>query len=199
MEAPRYLASLRRDQILAAAMACFLENGFKKTGLKKIAQQCNMSVGHIYYYFRNKDEVIEHIITIATTDFLNHLTKTCIGRTISDEALRANSYKTVDMFIDEDKGRFVMMMVNESFDKPNLRRILQEAGSRIREHMVKLYHPDEKDPKTLRLLNARMAVLISMLEGLRLSNFWYPESDVAYIRDAAVDCIFTLVKSWMMD
>lgn len=60
----------RRGQILDAALRCFGECGFHQTSMHDISAQAEISVGLIYRYFKNKDEVIaalaaEHKKTIA--------------------------------------------------------------------------------------------------------------------------------------
>ena len=48
----------RRRQILNAAVVCFAETGFHQTSMHDISAQAGISVGLIYRYFKNKDEVI---------------------------------------------------------------------------------------------------------------------------------------------
>ena len=47
-----------RDKILTAAEKMFREEGFEKTTLRKIAKAIEYSVGTIYLYFKNKDEIL---------------------------------------------------------------------------------------------------------------------------------------------
>jgi AcrR family transcriptional regulator len=49
----------RRDQILAAALACFSENGFHQTGMADIVRRSGMSHGAVYVYFPSKEDIIE--------------------------------------------------------------------------------------------------------------------------------------------
>src|SRR5271154_3624714 len=49
----------RRQQILAAALACFSEDGFHQTGMAGIVRRSGMSHGAVYGYFESKDEIIE--------------------------------------------------------------------------------------------------------------------------------------------
>ncbi|MGI8890776.1 MAG: TetR/AcrR family transcriptional regulator [Chthoniobacterales bacterium] len=60
----------RRQQILEAAMSCFAKSGFHQTSMHDISAEAGISVGLIYRYFTNKEEVIaaladEHKKTIA--------------------------------------------------------------------------------------------------------------------------------------
>lgn len=51
----------RRRQILEAAIVCFAETGFHQTSMHDISAEAGISVGLIYRYFKNKDEVISAI------------------------------------------------------------------------------------------------------------------------------------------
>src|SRR5450432_1730540 len=48
----------RREQILRAAMVCFAKRGFHQASMHDISAEAGISVGLIYRYFKNKDEVI---------------------------------------------------------------------------------------------------------------------------------------------
>ncbi|MDQ3198159.1 MAG: TetR/AcrR family transcriptional regulator [Verrucomicrobiota bacterium] len=48
----------RRQQILEAAMLCFGKRGFHQTSMHDISTAAGISVGLIYRYFKNKEEVI---------------------------------------------------------------------------------------------------------------------------------------------
>ena len=48
----------RREQILEAAMICFAKRGFHQTSMHDISAEAGISVGLIYRYFKNKEEVI---------------------------------------------------------------------------------------------------------------------------------------------
>ncbi|MEZ6196715.1 MAG: TetR/AcrR family transcriptional regulator [Planctomycetota bacterium] len=48
----------RRREILRAASKCFREKGFHPTGMRDVAASLGMTVGNLYYYFRNKGEIL---------------------------------------------------------------------------------------------------------------------------------------------
>src|SRR4030095_13884880 len=48
----------RRQQILEAAMICFAKRGFHQTSMHDVSAEAGISVGLIYRYFKNKEEVI---------------------------------------------------------------------------------------------------------------------------------------------
>lgn len=51
----------RRQQILDAARACFISNGFHTTSMQDVIAEAGLSVGAVYRYFRSKNEIIEAI------------------------------------------------------------------------------------------------------------------------------------------
>jgi TetR/AcrR family transcriptional regulator, repressor for uid operon len=53
------LAQQRREEVLAAAIACFTNRGFHQTSMQDIAAASGLSMGSLYRYFDNKEAIIE--------------------------------------------------------------------------------------------------------------------------------------------
>ena len=51
----------RRNQILEAAVMCFLEHGYHQTGVRDIAARAGVSLGNLYNHFRGKHDVLVEI------------------------------------------------------------------------------------------------------------------------------------------
>lgn len=47
----------RREQILNAARSLLFKEGFNKTSVNKISKKAELSIGSIYFYFKNKEEI----------------------------------------------------------------------------------------------------------------------------------------------
>ena len=54
-----------REMILEAAKDEFMENGFKESSMRRIAQKSKMTVGNLYRYFKNKEDILEVIVAPA--------------------------------------------------------------------------------------------------------------------------------------
>lgn len=52
----------RRQQILEAAIACFMRKGFHATRTAEICAQAGMSPGNLFHYFPNKEAIIAAIV-----------------------------------------------------------------------------------------------------------------------------------------
>ncbi len=48
----------RRESILEAALACFVERGFHGTAIPQIAEAANIAAGTIYHYFDSKEALV---------------------------------------------------------------------------------------------------------------------------------------------
>src|SRR5947208_15452359 len=48
----------RRLAILRAAARVFRRLGLPATGMREIAEEADLSPGHLYYYFRGQDEIL---------------------------------------------------------------------------------------------------------------------------------------------
>ena len=48
----------RKRHILDAASKSFREKGFHATGMRDVAARAGMTVGNLYYYFENKEELL---------------------------------------------------------------------------------------------------------------------------------------------
>jgi AcrR family transcriptional regulator len=68
-------AEARREEILEAAAACFREKGLRGASISHICARLKISPGHLYYYFRSKDAIIE-----ALLDQMRHAQTTAIER-----------------------------------------------------------------------------------------------------------------------
>lgn len=55
-------SEMRRHQVLEAAADCFCHNGFRGTSMSEISGCAGMSTGHIYYYFKSKEAIVEAIV-----------------------------------------------------------------------------------------------------------------------------------------
>src|SRR5918998_5233515 len=63
----------RRDQILAAARACFAEHGYAATTIEQIAARSGASNGSIYHHFGAKDGILAALYTSALASYQQEL------------------------------------------------------------------------------------------------------------------------------
>jgi AcrR family transcriptional regulator len=63
-------AADRRQLVLRAAMNCFAAKGIQNSSMKDICAATGMRSGHIYYYFKNKEDIVEAAIELGLDNIL---------------------------------------------------------------------------------------------------------------------------------
>ena len=106
-----------RDTILRAAMKLFLEESFEKTTMRRIAEAIDYTPGTLYWYFKDKDEIVfalhqrgfemlfaKQQPTMAIADPVERLSK--LAEIYIDFALENPQYYDL-MFINSATGRCI--------------------------------------------------------------------------------------------
>jgi len=52
------LVAERREQIVRCAVQIIIKKGFGSTGVREIAEACNMTIGNLYHYIGKKEDII---------------------------------------------------------------------------------------------------------------------------------------------
>jgi AcrR family transcriptional regulator len=68
-----------RTRILKDAKRLFLKKGFKKTSIRAIAEEAEITSGTLYVYFRDKNEIFETIVSPATNQLFSQMKNTMGG------------------------------------------------------------------------------------------------------------------------
>lgn len=67
-------ATERRREILMGAARAFAHGGYDATNMDQIAHECGLAKGHIYHYFRSKEEIFTEIRIDAVNRLIERLT-----------------------------------------------------------------------------------------------------------------------------
>ncbi len=103
-----------KNKILENALESFVENGYKKTSMKSIAQNSGIAVGNIYNYFKDK-ETLYDTIAIPVFNEINEIFTDTIKKPIKlnvDEKSR----KFINIY-NSNKKIFVMVLENSNNTK----------------------------------------------------------------------------------
>jgi AcrR family transcriptional regulator len=61
------LVTERRTQIIRGALKVFIRKGYARSNMREVAKACEMSAGNLYHYFGSKGDILDLIITSATS------------------------------------------------------------------------------------------------------------------------------------
>lgn len=119
-----------RDSIIKVAKEEFLINGYDNTSMRSIANNCHMTVGNLYRYFKNKEDIHNQIVG-NTLNKLTNIIKSLPKNSVSLET-RVFSVKfnvqelsdTLDLFSERmvsvymnNKSEFNILLSNSDYNK----------------------------------------------------------------------------------
>ena len=56
------MEDIRKEQVIQAAKQCIVRQGISNMSMKTIAKEAGVSTGIIYHYFKNKEDVLLHVL-----------------------------------------------------------------------------------------------------------------------------------------
>lgn len=125
---------LRRDQVLDAAEHCFRAEGFHGASMARIAAAADMSVGHIYQYFENKQAIIIALCERRFSGFERLL--------MAAEQDTPGSTSFVDAWIaqftwwiDPVRAPLTLEIMSEAGRNPKVAQVVERIDRRFREIM----------------------------------------------------------------
>lgn len=62
----------KKQRVIVESAKLFYYNGYKNTGLLEILEVCNIPKGSFYYYFKNKEDLLIHIIRYHTNNLISY-------------------------------------------------------------------------------------------------------------------------------
>jgi AcrR family transcriptional regulator len=115
--------SPRRIEILKSAAVAFRRRGYHGASVGEIADALHMTKGNLYYYFRNKEEILFFCHDYSLDILLDLLKEVEAEGRPPDEKLRRLVVAFVRMIIDELHGTALTMDL-QALSPPALRRII---------------------------------------------------------------------------
>jgi AcrR family transcriptional regulator len=133
-ERRREKARRRREEILRHAAAVFKEKGYRGATLDDISERLLLTKGSLYYYFRNKEEILYHCHDVSLDHVLRCLRTLDRSGVPPSERLRALLREHIRVMIDDLRAAS-MAIEFTSLSPPLLRKIVAkrdryEAGLR---------------------------------------------------------------------
>ena len=116
-------AQSRRIEILRSAAAAFRRRGYHGASVDEIARALRMTKSHLYYYFRNKEEILFVLHDYSLDILLERLRVVEESGAPPDEKLRRLIQAFVHMIIDDLHGTALTMDL-QALSPARLRRVI---------------------------------------------------------------------------
>jgi AcrR family transcriptional regulator len=174
----------RRQEIIAAARACFLRSGFHHTTTDEICREASITPGGLYHYFGSKEELIAAVIENQATTLQSRM------RGLIHEAVDAESaFRQVAQFFfqtmqDPDIDNVTRLEIEiwaETLRNPKLAAKSEKAWAMRLEWLEALvrrgvedgvYDPEVVEPHAL------ASLMVALFAGLRVGRLlWKDDFD----------------------
>jgi AcrR family transcriptional regulator len=177
-------AEERRREILMGAARAFARAGYDATNMDQIAHQCGLAKGHIYHYFRSKEEIFTEIRIDAVSRIIENLT--AIASAAGDDpelALRGAISAVIARIFDKEEGYELGLPDPVSLSPENRKRI-RTLGRRYEQMFANIVRGGidqgifvSGDPKlmTFVILRAAFTVATWYREGGKWKPHWIVE------------------------
>ena len=136
---PEDRGQLRRRQILDAAAACFVREGFHGASIARIAKAAGMSAGNLYHFFPGKEAMIAALVQRRLDQSLALFAEI---EAAADplEAMLERVAISLEQQTDLDQAALGLEILAEAGRNPAVAGIVRTADDAIREHLVRLYN-----------------------------------------------------------
>lgn len=164
------IARRRKAQVLDAAAECFRERGFHRSSLAQIAAAAGMSPGHIYHYFKSKEEIVAAIVERERSDV----------KLLVDEAKATGADADIAFFVDQlargvawhndtSRASLTMEILAEAARNPEIARVVQRNDADVRELLFALFQ--DRSPH----IQSRLEIVGALMAGLSVRALRNPQ------------------------
>lgn len=190
-------SELRRQQVLVAATECFRREGFHGSSITRISRAADMSSGHIYHYFANKEAIVEAIAEREEHEMAELLRKLEQDQEKGEltDALVRQTAEIVERSTDPAYAGLTLELAAEAARNPAVKKILQRSDREISKQFLKQIkrmgvpaglNDDE--------LHQRMQMIAVIFNGLTLRSVNSPELDLSAVSRLINDIIRFLLE-----
>jgi AcrR family transcriptional regulator len=184
-------ATERRREILMGAARAFAHGGYDATNMDQIARECGLAKGHIYHYFRSKEEIFTEIRIDAVSRIIEKLTAIAsAARNDPELALRRAISAVIARIFDEEEGYELGLPDPVSLSPENRKRI-RSLGRRYEQMFANIVRKGigqgifvPGDPKLMTFVILRAAFTVA--NWYRAGGKWQPRWIVAQVTEQLV-------------
>lgn len=189
----------KRDAILAAATALFLEQGYAAS-MERIAALAGVSKLTLYSHYRHKDDLFQQCVTAKCQEHTPDAVYDPAGSAPLKQRLQAIATGFIELVMSEEAIRFYRMMCAEARQTGKLGRLFHDAGpERTLQQFEQLLAAAQRNGE-LRVRNRRLAAnhFFSMLQGEHFMRaiMGEPRPTMRVLRAHIDDVVATFLRAY---
>ncbi len=155
----------RRLDMVAAAVACFIDNGYHQTGVRDIAARAGVSLGNLYNHFKSKEEILLEITRIEAAE-LSEFVKILSGKGKPDKVLQKFIREYLAYCAQPENGLLALEILSVALRNPIIFAEFEANRSELLQALSS--HLQKIDSKNMKDTIESALVILDMIEGLAL-------------------------------
>src|SRR5271154_5044270 len=164
---------IKRDSVLQTAAHMFLEQGYRRTSMSELANRLQITKPALYYYFRNKEEILVECYHAGITLIETLLDKALVSRGTGLDKVKAYIEAYAKSVVLHEFGRCVSML-DENELSPQTRREVRDLKRRI-DASIRAYIEEGIAAKSIAPCDAKLASF-AMSGAINWIGTWYKPS-----------------------
>lgn len=166
---------LRRQQILDAAAACFIREGFHGASIIRIAKEAGMSAGNLYHFFESKEAIIAALVQRRLDRSLDLFVQ-IEGAEDLFQAMMERVETSLEEQTNLDHAAQELEILAEAARNPAVAMIVHAADTALRQRLAGIYRASRLG-RGLRLEDedAAIEVVTALFQGLTARAISHPE------------------------
>jgi len=184
-------ATERRREILMGAARAFAHGGYDATNMDQIAHECGLAKGHIYHYFRSKEEIFTEIRIDAVSRLIERLTAITTAAAKDPELALRQAISAVIARIFDDEESYELGLPDPVSFSPENRKRIRTLGRRYEQMFANILRRgiDQRvfvpgDPKLMTFEILRAAFTVA--QWYRAGGKWKPQWIVEQVTEQLV-------------
>lgn len=184
-------AEERRREILMGAARAFAHGGYDATNMDQIAHECGLAKGHIYHYFRSKEEIFTEIRIDAVSRLIERLTAITTAAAKDPELALRQAISAVIARIFDDEESYELGLPDPVSFSPENRKRIRTLGRRYEQMFANILRRgiDQRvfvpgDPKLMTFVILRAAFTVA--QWYRAGGKWKPQWIVEQVTEQLV-------------
>jgi AcrR family transcriptional regulator len=184
-------ATERRREILMGAARAFAHGGYDATNMDQIAHECGLAKGHIYHYFRSKEEIFTEIRIDAVSRLIERLTAITTAAAKHPELALRQAISAVIARIFDDEESYELGLPDPVSFSPENRKRIRTLGRRYEQMFANILRRgiDQRvfvpgDPKLMTFVILRAAFTVA--QWYRAGGKWKPQWIVEQVTEQLV-------------
>ena len=178
----------RREQLATSALVTLAERGYANTGLRDIAENSEFSHGVLHYYFRDKNDLIQHCVRQYKADCATHYDEiVASAQTAAELNVRFSEAMTATLRDEASMHRLWYDIRNQSMFDADLTPVIREIDGLLEQmiwNVVTRYAELAGSE-----VSVRPALAYSMYDGMfEQSLIGFLAGDLAALTAVGADC-----------